>query len=130
MKRVVIITALAMLALVGCNKPTGPQTTEIEAVDRPAAELMPAAAATETTTAAETTSQTPAETPASTTTSPPAPTETEKPFKTYTVRKGDTLWAIAVKTCGYGRRYKDIAQSNNITDPNKIYVGQVLQIPH
>ena len=44
---------------------------------------------------------------------------------TYTVKKGDTLSKIATK---YNTTYQEIAKKNNITNPNKIFVGQVLKI--
>ena len=44
---------------------------------------------------------------------------------TYTVKKGDTLSAIAKK---YNTTYQKIAKDNGIKDPNKIYVGQKLTI--
>ena len=44
---------------------------------------------------------------------------------TYTVKKGDTLSAIAKQ---HGTTYQEIAKANNIADPNKIYVGQTLNI--
>lgn len=47
---------------------------------------------------------------------------------TYTVKKGDCLWNIAKKQLGDGTKYKEIAQKNGITDPNKIYPGQVLKL--
>ena len=43
----------------------------------------------------------------------------------YTVKKGDTLSAIAKQ---FGTTYQDIAKANNISDPNKIRVGQTLTI--
>ncbi len=55
---------------------------------------------------------------------PPAP-------KTYTVKPGDTLWAIAKKFLGDGRRWREI-YNNNVDvigkDPNLIRPGQVLRI--
>ena len=48
------------------------------------------------------------------------------PQRTYTVKAGDTLTAIAIK---FGVTIPAIASANNITDPNKISVGQVLAIP-
>jgi nucleoid-associated protein YgaU len=50
---------------------------------------------------------------------------------TYTVVKGDTLWAIAKKYYGSGSQYTKIynANTDKISNPNKIYVGQVLTIP-
>lgn len=47
---------------------------------------------------------------------------------TYTVKKNDTLSAIAKKLTGSSSNYSAIAKQNNITNPNKIYVGQKLVI--
>ena len=44
---------------------------------------------------------------------------------TYTVKKGDTLSAIAKQ---YGTTYQEIAKANGISNPNKIYAGQTLKI--
>lgn len=44
----------------------------------------------------------------------------------YVVKQGDTLWVIAKKMTGDGSNYKAIATKNNISNPNKIYVGQRL----
>lgn len=44
---------------------------------------------------------------------------------TYTVKSGDTLSAIASQ---YGMNYSQLAQINNIANPNRIFVGQVLHI--
>ncbi len=51
--------------------------------------------------------------------------------KVHTVEKGDTLWAIAEKTLGSGNRYPEIFEANKpmLSDPDKIYPGQVLRIP-
>ena len=43
----------------------------------------------------------------------------------YTVQSGDTLSGIAGQ---FGMSYSQLAQINNITNPNRIYVGQVLQL--
>ena len=48
-----------------------------------------------------------------------------KNYISYVVKKGDTLSAIAKK---YNTTYQKIANDNNISDPNKIYVGQKLII--
>ncbi len=45
---------------------------------------------------------------------------------TYIVKKGDTLSAIARK---YNTTVWEIAALNGIKNPNKIYVGQVLNLP-
>ncbi len=44
----------------------------------------------------------------------------------YTVKAGDTLWAIAKRQYGDGSKYTDIATKNGLANPNKIQVGQVL----
>lgn len=51
--------------------------------------------------------------------------------KTYTVQKGDTLWAIAARYYGRGSEYSKIAEANTdkISNPNRIYPGQVLTLP-
>ena len=49
----------------------------------------------------------------------------EPTYKTYIVKKGDTLSGIARK---YNTTYQKIAKDNNISNPNKISVGQKLII--
>jgi nucleoid-associated protein YgaU len=51
--------------------------------------------------------------------------------RTYTVKKGDTLSAIAKETLGNANRYMLIFEANKpmLKDPDKIYPGQVLRIP-
>ncbi len=61
-------------------------------------------------------------------TTPTTQRETKSLATHYTVQKGDTLWLIAKKVTGEGSNYKAIAQKNNITNPDKIYVGQKLVI--
>ena len=46
----------------------------------------------------------------------------------YTVKPGDTLTTIAKMKTGNSSNYKVIAEKNNIKDPNKISVGQVLKL--
>lgn len=50
---------------------------------------------------------------------------------THVVKSGDTLWAIAQAQYGDGNRYPDIFEANRpmLSDPDKIYPGQVLRIP-
>lgn len=43
----------------------------------------------------------------------------------YTVKAGDTLSAIAAK---YGTTYQALASTNSISNPNDIYVGQVIKV--
>ena len=48
----------------------------------------------------------------------------------YTVKSGDTLWALAKFYYGDGSKYSLISSANpDITNPNLIYPGQVLVIP-
>jgi nucleoid-associated protein YgaU len=49
----------------------------------------------------------------------------------HTVAKGDTLWKIAETHYGNGSKYTTIFEANKpmLSDPDKIYPGQVLRIP-
>ncbi len=51
--------------------------------------------------------------------------------RTYTVQAGDTLFGIALRYYGHGRYWRGlfVANQDQISDPNLIYVGQVLTIP-
>lgn len=49
--------------------------------------------------------------------------------RTYTVKKGDSLWAIAAKQLGNGSRYKEIKSLNGLTS-DTIHAGQVLKLPN
>lgn len=64
-------------------------------------------------------------TPPPATTPPAAPPQT----RTYTVKSGDTLWAISVKYYGTGTKWTTIADANGVTDPRKLQIGKVLRIP-
>lgn len=46
--------------------------------------------------------------------------------ETYIVKEGDVLWRIAQS---YGTDYMTLAKFNNIADPNKIYIGDKIEIP-
>lgn len=47
----------------------------------------------------------------------------------YTVKEDDSLFAIAEKYFADGYKYPEIAKENNLTNPDQIETGQVLQIP-
>ena len=47
----------------------------------------------------------------------------------YEVAEGDHLWGIAVRAYGDGYRWAEIANTNNIADPDIILIGTVLTIP-
>lgn len=61
-------------------------------------------------------------------TATPAPTATPQPGGdgTYVVQPGDTLYRIATR---FGTNVPTLVGMNGITNPNLIYVGQVLQVP-
>ena len=59
-------------------------------------------------------------------TTPPSSRPEPVDVISYTVREGDTLSGIAAR---YGTTWQRIASYNGITDPDLIYVGQVLRIP-
>ncbi len=48
---------------------------------------------------------------------------------TYKVKAGDNLMKISKQFYGDESKYKLIMQANNMTDPDKIQIGQVLKIP-
>lgn len=49
--------------------------------------------------------------------------------KRYTVKKGDTLWDIAIKYYGSGTKWRRIADANKIKNPRTLPIGKVLIIP-
>ena len=48
---------------------------------------------------------------------------------TYTVQRGDTLGRIAAKVYGDATKYPLIQRANNISNPSRIWIGQVLVVP-
>jgi nucleoid-associated protein YgaU len=56
---------------------------------------------------------------------------TQEPLhpKTYTVVGGDCLWNISVRAYGTGYRWTEIAQANNLGNPDLIFSGNVLTLP-
>jgi len=54
-----------------------------------------------------------------------APVVTDSHVVYHTVKKGDTLYSIALDN---GQDYKDLAAWNNLDDPNRIKVGQQLRV--
>lgn len=59
-----------------------------------------------------------------------AQVETKRPADgKYTVQKGDSLWNISVAVYGTGFRWTEIARSNNLSNPNLIFTGNVLTLP-
>jgi len=60
---------------------------------------------------------------------PPAPVQTPAssavPDGFYAVKRGDTLYSIALD---HGQDYREVAQWNSLDDPTKLNVGQVLRV--
>jgi len=69
----------------------------------------------------------PAASPSAAAPTPGAPVAPERDWRppTYTVKRGDTLHAIALE---HGLDYRDVATWNAIENPNRIEVGQVLRL--
>jgi uncharacterized surface protein with fasciclin (FAS1) repeats len=85
---------------------------------------VPAAAAT-----TGTTTGTAATTTGATTTAATTGDGTITPPTTYTVRSGDTLGTIARRAYGNVQLFRQLCTLNNITDCNRIEVGQQIRIP-
>jgi len=58
-----------------------------------------------------------------------APVVTDPQFKEYTIKASDTLSGIAQSQLGDAKRFKELADSNKILDPNKIVAGMKIKIP-
>jgi len=54
-----------------------------------------------------------------------APAAQAAPAGSYVVKRGDTLYSIALE---HGADYRDVAQWNKLDDPTKISVGQTLRV--
>lgn len=67
----------------------------------------------------------PAPAPATPATPPPPGSENAGKPGYYTVRPGDTLYRIGLE---HGHSWRDLAAWNNLSDPNRIEVGQVLRV--
>ena len=55
--------------------------------------------------------------------------KTEIKGDTYKIKAGDDLWDIAERAYNDGYKWVEIAQENNISDPNLIHVDNVLKLP-
>lgn len=61
-----------------------------------------------------------------TTKAPPKP----PPKRSYVIRKGDTLWALAVKYYGRGTEWTKIQKANPGIVPTKLRIGSTIVIPY
>ena len=52
-------------------------------------------------------------------------------YQEYTIKPGDSLWAIATHFYGAGNLYTRLVRANPhvITDPNVIHPGDVIRVP-
>ena len=57
----------------------------------------------------------------------PAPAPAEPEYRTYTVKSGDTLSEIAAS---YGVNWHEMAELNNLENPDLIFPGQVFKVPN
>ena len=64
--------------------------------------------------------------PGTTTTAPAATSSSSGSQKTYTVQAGDNLAGIAAK---FSVTIQALQQTNNLSNPDQIYTGQILKIP-
>ena len=71
---------------------------------------------------------TPAPTPKQPTTAAKPPVA-PGPHWEYTMKQGDTLWALASRYLGSGTRWKELAQLNGIKDEKKVPIGKKIKIP-
>lgn len=55
-------------------------------------------------------------------------TKTEN-VKTYTVKEGDSLWAVSQNLYGSGYNWVDLAKANNLSNPDMIESGTKLSVP-
>ncbi len=55
--------------------------------------------------------------------------ETPVAGSTYVVSEGDDLWSISEKAYGDGYMWNEIAQANNLTNPDNVPAGTELQLP-
>jgi 5'-nucleotidase/UDP-sugar diphosphatase len=74
--------------------------------------------------------------PAATSYTPPAPAPATAVNygapaggRTYVVQNRDTLWSIAARHYGDGKRWRDIAAANGISNERRLMVGQTLVLP-
>jgi len=48
---------------------------------------------------------------------------------THTIRKGETLWSLATKYLGHGRRWTEIVDANPGLQPKRLPIGKTIRIP-
>ena len=61
--------------------------------------------------------------------STPAPGGAMSEAQTYTIQRRDTLWSIAKRYYGDGKRWHDIAAANPGIIPERLKIGQTIVMP-
>lgn len=111
---------------------SGSPSASLAGAPTSSATALATASATPTTAASPsptpTTTPTPSLSPSPTPTASPPPTASPEPSatRTYTVKGGDTLAGIAAQ---YGTTWQILAKLNDLADPTRLRVGQVLLLP-
>ncbi len=111
-----LTTALLVLAIAGCASPRSPAPVESRAPTPRAATMAPAPAPTAGDSALVASPATGAALPGAENAGKPG---------YYTVRPGDTMIRIGLE---HGQNWRDVARWNNLADPNRLEVGQVLRV--
>ncbi len=137
MRKTLVLTVCLAAMLAGCPKKPAPVTGKTPPVMPPAGPVAaPKPAAVEpvphplppvTTPAYRPTPQ-PITTPLRPVT-PPVPPPPPAGARMYTVKKGDGLMSIARRELGDAKRWREIKTLNNISNPDKISVGQQIKLP-
>ena len=78
----------------------------------------------------ETNTTKPVTPPSSGTTTKPSTNTSNSGYYVYTVKKGDSWWAITARECGSGAKYKKLQQYNNWPANKTLLVGAKIKIPY
>ena len=135
MMRTAVVVGLACLALLaGCNKEEEQVTLETEpAIQAPARNNDGGMAVWQDVPMEGSTSWPSGDsmgtTPETIGSPAPIPVPPRAQPRTHVVVKGDTMWSLAEKYLGSGRRWQEIADANPGVDINKLSIGTKLTIP-
>lgn len=115
-----LIASVALVALVaGCGlfnkKPKAEQSALTDVVPPPAPQHTASTPMTST--------------PVTVDAAPTADSQGPVAGQKYVVKKGDTLWSLAVKTYGNGAQYKKIIAANPSIKNEKLVAGQTIVLP-
>lgn len=123
----------AKLATVeGAESPEPEETTDAEPTDAMASEepeATPEATPEPTQEPTATPTPEPTEEPQGDVNGDAQTDEVEIAGESYTVVRGDNLWDIAVRAYGSGYEWVNIAQANDLANPDIIHAGNVLVLP-